>query len=246
MDTSRSSRGLSADLGLRGIFKASSTAPTKSCREDPGFTIRGHDSPLDAAGTFNWTMSPTMFLEASFGANFHHQEGCSITGGEPNYCRTGLSVTSAGNRNLSGFGNIPYLFPDATVLDPNTFSYWVLNRVDTTMWDGTRIVAPPQFVWAIVSPILRQTWAVGTTRRHRRAQHPIQGTGPGMRASESVSGNLKSGIYSHLSGVARARTATSLRHDNNIRSTLVRLCKRRLGVFSTYARRRVGGGRVSW
>ena len=63
-----------------------------------------------------------MFLEASFGANFHHQEGCSITGGEPNYCRTGLSVTPAGNRNQSGFGNIPYLFPDATVLDPNTFT----------------------------------------------------------------------------------------------------------------------------
>ena len=91
--------------------------------------------------------SPTMFLEASFGANFHHQEGCSITGGEPNYCRTGLSVTSAGNRNLSGFGNIPYLFPNATVLDPNTFTYWVLNQVDTTMWDGTRILAPPQFAW---------------------------------------------------------------------------------------------------
>ena len=48
--------------------------------------------------------------------------------------------TPAGNRNLSGFGDIPYLFPDATVLDPNTFTYWVLNQVDTTMWDGTRIV----------------------------------------------------------------------------------------------------------
>jgi hypothetical protein len=99
------------------------------------------------AGTFNWTLSNTMFLEASFGANFHHQEGCSVIGGEPNYCRTGLSVTPAGNRNLSGFGDIPYLFPDATVLDPNTFTYWVLNQVDTTMWDGTRILAPPQFAW---------------------------------------------------------------------------------------------------
>ena len=115
----------------------------------PGFNdSQQHDYGIwMPAGTFNWTMSPTMFLEASFGANFHHQEGCSITGGEPNYCRTGLSIVPSGNRFSSGFGDIPYLFPDATVLDPNTFTHWVLNQVKTTMWDGTRIVAPPQFAW---------------------------------------------------------------------------------------------------
>ena len=136
---------------IRGSFKfLEYQQPTKVLPGTiPGFNdTKEHDFGIWVpAGTFNWTISPTMFLEASFGANFHHQEGCSITGGEPNYCRTGLSVTSAGNRNLSGFGGIPYLFPDATILDPNTFSYWVLNRVDTTMWDGSRIVAPPQFVW---------------------------------------------------------------------------------------------------
>jgi hypothetical protein len=115
----------------------------------PGFNdTQEHDYGIWLpAGTFNWTISGTMFLEASFGANFHHQEGCSITGGEPNYCRTGLSVTSAGNRNLSGFGDIPMLFPNATVLDPNTFTYWVLEQMATTMWDGTRIQAPPQFAF---------------------------------------------------------------------------------------------------
>lgn len=115
----------------------------------PGFNdTEEHDFGIWLpAGTFNWTLNSTTFVEASLGANFHHQEGCSITGGEPNFCRTGLSVTSAGNRNLSGFGDLPYLFPNATVLDPNTFTYWVLNQVNTTMWDGSRILAPPQFVW---------------------------------------------------------------------------------------------------
>ena len=58
----------------------------------PGFNdTQEHDYGIWLpAGTFNWTISPTMFVEASFGANFHHQEGCSVTGGEPNYCRTGL------------------------------------------------------------------------------------------------------------------------------------------------------------
>lgn len=115
----------------------------------PGFNdSQEHDYGIWVpAGTFNWTVNPTTFLEASFGANFHHQEGCSVTGGSPNYCRNALSVSPAGNRIVSGFGDIPYLFPDATVLSPNTFSYEVINKVNTTMWDGTRVVAPPSFTW---------------------------------------------------------------------------------------------------
>jgi hypothetical protein len=136
---------------LRGSFKfLEYQQPSKVIPGTiPGFNdTEEHDFGIWLpAGTFNWTVNSTTFVEASFGANFHHQEGCSITGGEPNFCRTGLSVTSAGNRNLSGFGDLPYLFPNATVLDPNTFTYWVLNRVNTTMWDGTRIVAPPTFAW---------------------------------------------------------------------------------------------------
>jgi hypothetical protein len=99
------------------------------------------------AGTFNWTVNAKTFLEASFGANYHHQEGCSITGGSPNYCQNGNSTTYAGNRLQSGFGDIPYLFPDATVLSPQTFSYQVLNQVGSTSWDGTRVQAPPAFSW---------------------------------------------------------------------------------------------------
>ena len=140
-----------ATANIRGSFKfLEYQQPSKKLPGTiPGFNdTQEHDYGIWLpAGTFNWSLGPTTFLEASFGANFHHQEGCSITGGEPNYCRTGLSVTSAGNRNLSGFGDIPFLFPNATVLDPNTFTYWVLNQVDTTMWDGTRILAPPQFAW---------------------------------------------------------------------------------------------------
>jgi hypothetical protein len=116
----------------------------------PGFNdSREHDYGIWVpAGTFNWTVNPTTFLEASWGTNYHHQEGCSVTGGEPNYCRNALSVTPAGNRIASGFGDIPYLFPDATVIRPGTFSHWVLERMpDTTMWDGTRVLAPPSFAW---------------------------------------------------------------------------------------------------
>jgi hypothetical protein len=214
----------------------------------PGFNdTEEHDFGIWLpAGTFNWTMSSTMFVEASFGANFHHQEGCSITGGEPNYCRTGLSVTSAGNRNLSGFGSIPYLFPDATVLDPNTFTYWVLNQVNTTMWDGTRILAPPQFVW-------------GT----RVANPPHPNVGP-FGANPGVTGGtnfildtrnytwnasvtkvrgqhtLKAGYYYFRSlqrrGAGNVTGNISFANDtNNALDTTFGFSNAAIGVFSTYS-----------
>ena len=188
-----------------------------------------------------------MFLEASFGANFHHQEGCSITGGEPNYCRTGLSVTSAGNRNLSGFGDIPYLFPDATVLDPNTFTYWVLNQVDTTMWDGTRIQAPPQFAWGTrvanpphpnMGPFGEQP---GRHRRHelhpRHAQphlerQPHEGGGP-AHAEDGVL--LLPQPAAPRRGQRHRQHQLRQRHEQPARHVVRLLPTRRIGVFSTYS-----------
>jgi hypothetical protein len=99
------------------------------------------------SATVNWSVNPTTFVEASYGANFHHQEGCSITGGDPNFCRGALPINSAANRLTAGFGEIPYLFPDATVLEPGTFSYEVINKVNPSSWDGSRVQAPPNFQW---------------------------------------------------------------------------------------------------
>jgi hypothetical protein len=99
------------------------------------------------AGSINWTINSTTFFEAAVGANFHHQEGCSITGGSPNFCRNGLPVNESANRNTAGFGGIPYLFPDATLLEPGTFSYDVVSRSDTPIWDGRRVYGAPAFTW---------------------------------------------------------------------------------------------------
>jgi hypothetical protein len=193
-------------------------------------------------------VTPTTFVEANFGANFHHQEGCSITGGEPNYCRTGLSVTSAGNRNLSGVGDIPFLFPNATVLDPNTFTYWVLNKVDTTMWDGTRILRAAAI-------------QLGDTRRHREftaSQRRPFGANPGVTGGTNfildtrnrtwnasvtkVSGQhtLKAGYYYFRSlqrrGAGNVTGNISFANDtNNPLDTTFGFSNAAIGVFSTYA-----------
>jgi hypothetical protein len=99
------------------------------------------------AASFNWTANQTTFAEVNFGMNFHHQEGCSITGGSPNFCRNGIPSNPSANRNTAGFGAIPYLFPDANILEPGTFSHEVISRNETPIWDGTRVQAAPSFSW---------------------------------------------------------------------------------------------------
>jgi hypothetical protein len=114
----------------------------------PGF----NDTTQDNYGIYTWssvidyTLNPSTFIEGSFGRNTHHQEGCSIVGGDPNWCITGDAINASANRDKAGFGNIPYLFPDATLLDPKTASYQILNNVSgISVWDGTRVQAVPTF-----------------------------------------------------------------------------------------------------
>jgi|RhiMethySRZTD1v2_1073278.scaffolds.fasta_scaffold00767_13 carboxypeptidase family protein len=99
------------------------------------------------AASVNWTIGNNTFAEVNWGANFHHQEGCSITGGSPNFCRGGIPVNGSANRNTAGFGAIPFLFPNANILDPSTFSYEVMSRNESPIWDGTRVIAAPSFAW---------------------------------------------------------------------------------------------------
>jgi carboxypeptidase family protein len=136
---------------LRGSFKYLEYQQPNSVIQGsiPGFNDTKEDDYgiFVPAGTVNWTINAKTFVEGSFGANFHHQEGCSVSGGSPNFCRNGLPVNEVTNRNTAGFGNIPYLFPDATKLDPNTFSYEVLARNNLPLWDNGRVVAAPSFSW---------------------------------------------------------------------------------------------------
>ena len=117
--------------------------------EIPGFSDSFEDDYgiWIPAGTFNWTVNQSTFAEVNFGMNFHHQEGCSITGGEPNFCRNGIPINPSANRNTAGFGGIPYLFPDANILEPGTFSHEVMSRNDSPIFDGTRVHAAPEFSW---------------------------------------------------------------------------------------------------
>ena len=189
------------------------------------------------AATLNWTINSSTFLEAAFGANFHHQEGCSVSGGAPNFCRSGNPTNDIANRNTAGFGSIPYLFPNAGVIDPSTFSYEVLQRSGGPIWDGTRVNAAPSFAW-------------GT----RVANAPPNNQGPfgnfildtnvkTLNVSVTkVAGshNIKTGYYYFRSyqrrGQGNIYGAISFANDtNNALDTSFGFSNAALGVFSSYS-----------
>lgn len=188
------------------------------------------------AASVNWTINDTTFAELSWGANYHYQEGCSVTGNGPNFCRNALATNDIANRINAGFGAIPYLFPDATLIDRNTWTYEVLQRSGSTWWDGSRVQAPPQFTWG-----------------GRIANSPPSNIGPfGNFILHTVSGNtnlsvtklagrhtLKAGYYYFKSRQRRGQGPItgqiSFTNDtNNPLDTSFPFANAAVGVFGSY------------
>ena len=57
--------------------------------------------PLWAA-TANYSLTPTMFLEASIGHAQHDQAGCALNGGGANFCTAGFPVNDVASRANTG------------------------------------------------------------------------------------------------------------------------------------------------
>jgi hypothetical protein len=115
----------------------------------PGFSDTTQDNfgILQLGAGMNYTLNSTTFLEGSWALQKHQQEGCSVSGGDPNFCTSGDATTPSANRITAGFGAIPYLFPDATLLPKNFLAYQVMQELGkrTTAWDGSRVQQAPSF-----------------------------------------------------------------------------------------------------
>jgi hypothetical protein len=101
------------------------------------------------ASTVNYTVNPTTFIEVTYGhakARQHGSFGVG-TGGGPQFYNNAFSVSPTSNRFDMGLGDLPMLFPEATIIDPNYYIYELLNAGDSPMWDGTRSLRPPSFSW---------------------------------------------------------------------------------------------------
>ncbi len=136
---------------LRGTFKyAAWGQPRKTVIGSiPGFNDTQMNHPIVPlwSASANYTVTPTTFLEVTFGHTGHHQAGCALNGAGANFCASGFPMNPVSSRANTGLSGLPYLFPDANIVDQNTYQAEALNAVDTPIYDGTRILLPPNFDW---------------------------------------------------------------------------------------------------
>ncbi len=105
----------------------------------PGFSdvLSPYPYITNYAVTANYTLSPTTFLEGTYG--FIRNE---LTGGNEN----GILINDSANR-LAAMPGFPLLYPNAGVVNQNYYAYEVMQDVKPAFWDGTKLNLPPVFNW---------------------------------------------------------------------------------------------------
>jgi hypothetical protein len=105
----------------------------------PGFTDVLFPYPFitNYAGTVNYTMNSTTFLEGTYG--FIRNE---LTGGNEN----GILMNPSANR-LQSMPTFPLLYNNAGVVDHRYYAYQVMQDTKPPFWDGTSLNLPPVFGW---------------------------------------------------------------------------------------------------
>jgi hypothetical protein len=130
---------LSSKLRLSAVLSEDRLRPVTQVGSIPGFNDGYTPYPyiIHKAITADWTVSPTMVAEFTYGS-IENQ----LTGGGSG----GIPVSPAANRKstLSAF---PNLYPDAGVINPSYYAYQVMQDQKPALWDGKSINLVPQFSW---------------------------------------------------------------------------------------------------
>src|SRR6266542_5645621 len=101
------------------------------------------------ATTINYSISPTTFVEGTFGRSRNDLAGCVQAQGSagPTFCESGLPMNDKANLEKAGLGALPSLFPNAGAIDKSYYAYEALQAVKPPIWDGARLRMVPGFSW---------------------------------------------------------------------------------------------------
>ena len=58
-----------------------------------------------------------------------------------------MSINDVSDSRVTGLANLPLIFPEANVINPDYYAYEILNFQNPPYWDGTRIYKVPAFQW---------------------------------------------------------------------------------------------------
>lgn len=136
---------------LRASFKYSGWSQRKQIVNGsiPGFNDSVMQNPhvSTVVVTTNYSLTPKMFLEGTWGRSSNEQAGCALTGNGPQFCTSALPVNANSNLIAAGLGGLPFLFPDANIINPQYYAYTVFNDVKPPIWDGSRLQMQPVYGW---------------------------------------------------------------------------------------------------
>src|SRR5262249_43299382 len=138
---------------LRAIFKYSGWGQKNKTINGsiPAFNDSRQYKPVVStwAVTSNYSINPTMFLEGTYGHSQNELTGCGLAQGNtgPTFCQTGFAMNPTGNRFNIGLGGLPYLFPEANVIDPSYYAFKALSGVNPPNFVDGRVVMPPSYTW---------------------------------------------------------------------------------------------------
>jgi len=117
----------------------------------PGFNDSKQYHPFITllATTVNYSINPTTFMEATYGRSQNELAGCVLAQGGtgPTFCENGLPMSEKANLDKAGLAGLPFLFPDAGVINKDYYAFQAFESVKPPIWDGTRVRLVPNFNW---------------------------------------------------------------------------------------------------
>ncbi|HET7697433.1 MAG TPA: carboxypeptidase-like regulatory domain-containing protein [Vicinamibacterales bacterium] len=140
-------------MKLRGTFKYAGWSQQDVIIPGtiPGWNDTRQYNPFvrTIATTVNYSVTNATFLEGTWGRAQNSLTGCALAQANtgPSFCRAAFPMND--NASLAGAGlqNLPFIFPEASVINQSYFAYEALNGVNPPIWDGTRISMVPNFAW---------------------------------------------------------------------------------------------------
>jgi hypothetical protein len=130
---------LSSKLRFTGKYSGERARRLTSPGLIQGFNDVFNPNPFitNYAFTVNYAISPTTFMEGTYG--FIRNE---LVGGNEN----GVLVNDSANR-LTSMPNFPLIYTEAGKVDQRYYANHVLNDVNPAFWDGSSVNLPPIFQW---------------------------------------------------------------------------------------------------
>jgi hypothetical protein len=133
---------------LRAIFKYADEIQRKEVFPGsiPGFNDIQVQNPkiTTLSGTVNYSITPTTFVEATYGMTQNELAGCTTLIG---VCFSAVPMGQPSNKYNVGLGDLPLIFPDGLGMDPRYYEYKTLNKMNPPFWQNGQILLPPTFAW---------------------------------------------------------------------------------------------------